>query len=94
MLQSRARDDAMSANPSRLIDPGSDGAEPWQSVFVRQRDPAVHFVDIGTGVEPITVHELALEACRQERSDGCFAASRNTHDDHGDRRCWRLAGMC
>ena len=81
-LQRGARDDAMSARTTRLVDPGGDRIQPGPTILIGERNTAVHLVDVGGRMKPIGVLELPSQMQCEERADGRLPASRNAHDDH------------
>src|ERR1700691_3377726 len=81
-LECGARDDAVSARATRLVDPDGDRFQPGPTILVGERDAFVDLLDIGGRVKPIGILELPLEAQREEPSNGRLPASRNAHDDH------------
>ena len=81
-LQRGAGDDGVSARKARVVDPAGDRRQPGPAILVRERDAAMHLVDVGGRMKPIGVLELPPKARREQRSDRRLARPRYAHDDH------------
>jgi hypothetical protein len=57
-LQRGTGDDAVSARTTRLVDPGSDRAQPRPTILIGEGNTVVHLLDVGCRVEPIGVLEF------------------------------------
>jgi hypothetical protein len=64
--------------------PHSPLAQPGQPVRVGQRGPAAHLLDILARVQVVAFLEMAAQRAGEQRRDGAFAGSGDTHhhDDH------------
>src|SRR6202035_3354898 len=80
-LQRGARDDTVSARTARLVDPGSDGAEPGPTVLVVERNAVVHLVDVRRRMKPIGVLNLPSQTAGKDRPNSRLPASGYAHDD-------------
>src|SRR5262249_46752912 len=89
-LEGGASDDAVATGRARLVDPARDRLEPRPPVLVGQRNAAVHFFDIGRGMEPVAVIELPPEFSRELVGDRGLARSGYAHDDEHRQRGTRL----
>src|SRR6185312_16655319 len=85
-LERGARDDAVPARTTRLVDPGGDRILPGPTITIGKRNAIMHLVDVRSRMKPIGVLELPSEMGSQQRSNGRLPAARNAHDHQDGNR--------
>lgn len=78
-LQRRAGDDARPSSVGVFVNPLSDLRQPRPTVFVVELVPGRHLVDIGRGVQIVTLFEVPRQAAGEQPGHRGLPAPRDTH---------------
>src|ERR1700754_331162 len=75
----------MSAHLAYPLDLVGDGVQPGPAIFVGERMPGAHLLDIAFRVKPVTVLEAPVQSFGKLACHRGFAGTGYAHDDQGAR---------
>ena len=81
-FQCRAGQHRVLARFNALFNQVAQILQPRPSIFIRQRNAAMHFLNVGWRMKIIRFIEMPAEFVREQFSNRCFPSTRHAIDDH------------